>query len=94
MGFVLGDGPNDICGSYTNIVDQAAVTPMCSAAGATLVVPGQPAMSALLKKISDAPDKCGSGMPLGNPLIMDDAELVGLIEQWIMDGALKPPSCP
>jgi len=95
MGFVLGDSPTDICASYDNIVGQAAVTPMCSAAGATVVEPSQPAMSALLKKISNAADKCGDAMPPGGGgLIEDNAALVQLIEQWIMNGAPKPPSCP
>lgn len=95
MGFVFGDSPTDICASYANIVAQDAVTPMCSPAGSKLVVAGNPSASMLLKKISDASDKCGGPMPpTGDPLIVSNPQLVALIEQWIMNGALKPPSCP
>jgi hypothetical protein len=85
----------DACGSYNKIVGQTSVTQVCS--GQTLVTPNNPSTSQLLLKLKADPAMCGSPMPFGfaTGLVGTPNEaLIGLIETWIMNGALPPVSCP
>jgi hypothetical protein len=92
LGFVLGD-VNDVCGSYMNVVGRNAMTGTC--VGRPLVVPGMPAESLLLDKLSNNPPACGGFMPATGtaPLATTNPALVSAIEQWIVAGA-PPPPCP
>jgi hypothetical protein len=91
-GAVLGEA-GDACGSYDKIVGQNGVVGECT--GMPLVTPFEPQNSHLLLKLKADPAMCGGPMPYPSTtgLIETDAELVGLIETWIMNGAM-PPSCP
>jgi hypothetical protein len=54
----------------------------------TLVVPGEPDSSLLVRKLEvpdDDPMQCGSRMPTGGPFLSQ--EVVDVIRQWIADGA-------
>jgi hypothetical protein len=55
----------------------------CSSSGMSLVVPGNPDMSLLYRKLVDMPP-CGSRMPPTGPLTMDE---IGRIRTWITNGA-------
>lgn len=92
FGFVLGD---DACSSYANLVGKPASGPMCTGMG-TLVVPNSPADSILYTKINPASGTCGSPMPQGSAtgLAVSKPNIVALVEQWIMNGALPPAGCP
>jgi len=94
QGALLGE-LGDACGSHANIVGHVSDTMECS--GQTLVVPGNPGASQLLLKLRADPAMCGMAMPYGfaNGLVGTPNEAVlGLIETWIMNGALPPAGCP
>ena len=95
MGFLLGDpdttNPTNICNAYHNILNKKSVTPMCASTNLSLIVPGQPDSSLLLKKI-EGTQPCGMGMPLGAPLGPNNAITLA-VRQWITAGALPPAGC-
>lgn len=92
-GFCHGGPPNamvnaglqikydDKPGAHANMVGVVSTSMMC--AGTTIVVPGDPAASLLIQKLSATPP-CGMRMPVGAPL--SDAH-VQQITTWIMNGA-------
>jgi hypothetical protein len=74
--------------AYTNLVGAAAMGTECGGAGRTRVVASMPDASLLYAKIAGMPD-CGAQMPLiGTQL---SPEVVGVIRQWIADGAAATP---
>lgn len=54
------------------------------------VLPGNPAQSYLLQKVSGSAGIVGARMPLGGPALPADA--IDAIRQWILDGAQPPVS--
>ncbi|MFI5306704.1 MAG: hypothetical protein ACHQ53_05085 [Polyangiales bacterium] len=99
-GFLLGDpdttNPVNVCAAYHNILNKKSVTTMgmpvnCASTNMALIVPGQPDMSLLLKKI-EGTQPCGAGMPLGAPLGPNNATTIA-VRQWITAGAPPPAGC-
>jgi hypothetical protein len=73
--------------AYGMLVDQPAANSAAAGRGKKRVVPGDPAASFLMQKLtSPAPDE-GSRMPLsGEPLSSEDLDL---LRRWIADGAKR-----
>ncbi|NUN15086.1 MAG: hypothetical protein HUU55_15760, partial [Myxococcales bacterium] len=72
--------------SYNNLVN---VNSTCNSL-VKRVTPGNTAASMLWRKIANTSDKCGSAMPLvPGGLISASPSEAALVEQWILQGALK-----
>ena len=69
----------------TALVNMPATGSECASSGMSLVVPGQPDMSLLYRKLVDMPP-CGTRMPPTGPL---DAAELDRIRTWIENGALN-----
>jgi outer membrane protein assembly factor BamB len=67
-----------------SLLNKAASGSECMASGLSLVVPGNPDMSLLYRKLTDMPP-CGSRMPPTGPLTTEE---IGRIRTWIANGAL------
>jgi outer membrane protein assembly factor BamB len=67
-----------------SIVDHAATGSECSTSDMSLVVPGEPDMSLLYRKLTNEPP-CGSRMPPASALTASELDRV---RQWIANGAL------
>ena len=68
----------------SSLLNKPASGSECAASGTALVVPGNPDMSLLYKKLTDTPT-CGSRMPPTGALSMEE---LGRIRTWIANGAL------
>ena len=68
--------------SYTQLVGRAST----GKPGATLVIPGDPDNSYLVKKLEAAPDIVGQRMPRNNGPFLTEGQML-VIRQWIQDGA-------
>lgn len=84
--------------AYLNLVGKAAMgvnippsmtPPNCKDSGMMRVVPGQPDMSLLVKKVEMTMPPCGNAMPPGNPPMLLPAAQQQQIRQWIMLGAMN-----
>jgi mono/diheme cytochrome c family protein len=69
---------------YMSLVNKPTQGPACMGKG-MYIVPGQPAMSVLLQKVSTTPP-CGVEMPVGGMLMASD---VKLLTDWVAAGALN-----
>lgn len=82
----LGDIRGSKDAFYTAFVSKPAIGALCGGKG-TYVVPGQPAQSLLIQKITqDTPPCGGTRMPPTGPLEPADIKLV---TDWVMAGALN-----
>lgn len=70
--------------SFGELVGQTSNSLACS--NEILVIPGDPANSYLIKKITDAPDICGSAMPEGAFFDLSAADAQIIID-WVCQGA-------
>jgi hypothetical protein len=68
--------------SYSQLVGRSAF----GKAGATLVVPGDPDNSYLIKKLQGAADIAGQRMPRGSGPFLSEGQIL-VIKTWIRDGA-------
>jgi hypothetical protein len=68
----------------SSILNRPASGSECKASGLSLVVPGNPDMSLLYRKLVDMPP-CGARMPPTGPLTMEE---IGRFRSWIANGAL------
>jgi hypothetical protein len=85
-------GP-DACTAYKAVVNApAAAGGLCAMSGLNLVVPMQPDMSLLLKKL-EGTQPCGSAMPLGTAGLGPTNAGVMALRSWIMMGAPAPAGC-
>lgn len=83
--------------AYMNLVGKAAMgvnppmsmLPNCKDSGLMRVVPGQPDMSLLVKKVEMTMPSCGGPMPPGNPPMLLPMAQQQQIRQWIMNGAMN-----
>jgi hypothetical protein len=97
-GFQLGDAnssvPATVCTAYHNVISKPAVTTMgmCASSGLSLVVPGQPDNSLLLRKI-EGTQPCGMAMPYGTSGLGPSSTTSMALRQWIMAGAVPPSGC-
>jgi hypothetical protein len=66
--------------------------PPCASSGMQLVVPNQPDMSLLLKKV-EGTQTCGAAMPLSTPGLGTGNATVMALRAWIMSGAPAPMNC-
>jgi hypothetical protein len=77
--------------SWNELIQKAAPAP--ESCGGVLVVPGQPSMSYLFEKLSNAKPCFGAQMPMGefesNPL---PACVIDIVRAWIEEGAPPPTS--
>ena len=77
--------------SWNDLVQKPAPTP--EACGGVLVVPGQPSMSYLFEKLTNATPCYGRQMPMGefesDPL---PACVTDIVRAWIEEGAPPPPN--
>jgi outer membrane protein assembly factor BamB len=67
----------------SSLLNRPASGSECSSSGLSLVVPGNPDMSLLYRKVAEMPP-CGARMPPTGPLT---AEEIGRIRAWIANGA-------
>jgi len=86
---------DDPCAAHGRVVSAAASGTECGGSELTLVVPGEPEMSLLVRKLTDEVPPCGSFMPYmpepsGRPLAATKPQLVERLRSWIADGALAP----
>jgi outer membrane protein assembly factor BamB len=68
----------------SSILKQTASGSECASSGLSLVVPGNPDMSLLYRKLTDMPS-CGSRMPPTGPLTTEESDR---FRAWIANGAL------
>jgi len=68
--------------AYQQLVGRASV----ARPGATLVIPGDPDNSYLVKKLEGAADITGQRMPRGNGPFLTEGQML-VIRKWIRDGA-------
>lgn len=66
-----------------SIVDGAATGSECAGSGMMLLVPGDPDMSLLYRKLADDPP-CGSRMPPATPFTASE---LARVREWIVNGA-------
>jgi hypothetical protein len=71
--------------SHQNLVN---VNAACNAS-VKRVLPGSTANSMLWRKLANLSNKCGGAMPSGNGLVAISPSEAALVEQWILEGALK-----
>jgi hypothetical protein len=81
----LGDIKGSKDAFYNALVNKPALGAQCTGKG-MYIVPGQPAQSLLIQKISQATPPCGTQMPPTGPLQSADIKLV---TDWVMAGALN-----
>src|SRR6185295_17480085 len=67
----------------SSLLDKPASGAQCASSGLSLVVPGDPDMSLLYRKLTDMPS-CGARMPPTGALTMDEIDRVRV---WIANGA-------
>ena len=68
--------------SHSQLVGRASV----GKPGSTLVIPGDPDNSYLIKKLEGTPDIVGLRMPRNNGPFLSDGQIL-VIRKWIQDGA-------
>ena len=68
--------------SYQNLIGRGST----GKAGATLVVPGDPDNSYIVKKLEGATDIAGVRMPRGNGPFLEKGQMQ-VIRRWILEGA-------
>jgi len=68
--------------SYQQLIGRAST----GKPGATLVIPGDPGNSYIIKKLEGAADIAGQRMPRGNGPFLTEGQIL-VIRKWIEDGA-------
>ena len=68
--------------SYQNLIGR----PSTGKAGATLVIPGDPDNSYIVKKLEGHADIAGQRMPRGNGPFLEPGQM-SVIRRWIEEGA-------